>query len=209
MSTPDYTTLGVVKVFAEIPAGDTSRDDFINWMIPRISRQVDKYCHRHFYPKQATEIYDYNDEWKLWLRGDLHSMGSITNGDLTTLDPSHYFLYPLSGPPYGWIEINRSSGVTFRFGALTPQQSISISGIWGYLEDGDVPSGIVDGATTWISYLLKLGKNAGIRSKTIGDYTVSYANFVDAVKEGPPGESSYYLDHFIKRRYSSNVKNGL
>ena len=209
MAVSDYTTLANVKIVMGIPAGNTSQDDLINYLIPVVSRQIDDYCHRHFYPKTATEVYDYNDEWRLWLRGDLISVTEITNGDETELTSDHYFLYPNGGPPYGWIEINRSSGITFRFGATTDQQCISVEGSWGFLKDGSTPTQIANACTAWISYLVKLGKNAGVKSKTIGDYQIVYANTMDALGNGPPNEVSFYLDAFVKRRYGSNVRNGL
>jgi hypothetical protein len=201
-----YCTLADAKIAAEIPIDDTSRDSVIARLIPHVSRHIDTYCHRFFYPKTATEVYDYQGEWKLWLRGDLQSLTSITNGDGTLLDVSTIFKYPMIGPPYQWLEINRSGSATFRWAPTTNQQCISVVGSWGFLEDGETPENIVDGCTAWITYLLKVGKLAGVKSTTIGDYSVSYSSVLDVLRNGPPNEAGNYLDYYVKRRFATTNK---
>lgn len=209
MSVEDYTTIGNVKTVMGVPAGDTSQDDLINYLIPIISRNIDDYCHRHFYPLEATEVYDYTDEWKMFLRGDLLEVTEFLNGDGTALDSGDYHLYPLGGPPYSWVEVNHGSAKTFRFGATTTQQCISVTGTWGYLKNGETPASIGHACTAWIAYIIKLGKNAGVKSKTIGDYQITFANVMETLGDGPPNECRAYLDKFVRRRYASNVRNGL
>jgi hypothetical protein len=177
-------------------------------MIPRVSRHIDKYCKRFFYPKDTTYTYDFQSTDKIWLREDLQSLTGITNGDGTAIDLTKLFLYPLNGPPYQWIEFNQSSSQSFRWGATTDQQCILIEGVWGYLEDDGTgtyttPLPIQDACSAWISYILKVGSNAGIKSTTIGDYTVSYSNVLDYLRNGPPNEASYYLDNYVKRRFGT------
>lgn len=206
MAISDYSTIGDTKIICGIPVGDTSRDDLLNLLIPRVSRHIDRYCKRFFYPKTATEIYDYQSEFKLWFRGDLNTLTSIQNGDGTMIDISKLFLYPEIGPPYGWVEWNTSSGLTFRWAPTTSQQCILVTGVWGYLEDGDTPGPIKDACSSWISYLLKVGKLAGIKSTTIGDYSVSYSNVMDYLKNGPPNEAAFYLDGYVKRRFATTSR---
>lgn len=206
MSSELYCTIGNAKIVCGIPAGDTSRDELINYLIPKVSRHIDRYCKRIFYPKVTTELYDYQSEFKLWLRGDLHALTGITNGDGTAMDISTQFLYPLNGPPYGWIELNDSTGITFRWGATTQQSCIAVTGTWGYLEDEETPEPIQDACASWISYLLKVGKLAGVKSTTIGDYSTSYSNVLDYLKNGPPNESQFYLDGYKKSRFATTSR---
>ncbi len=205
MAISDYAQIGDVKIVCGIPVGDTSRDDLINLLIPRVSRHIDRYCKRFFYPKTQTHKYDYQSEFKLWLRDDLHELTSITNGDGEAMDISTMFLYPINGP-YQWIELNESTGITFRWAPTTQQQCLSVTGEWGYLEDDDTPEPIKDACASWISYLLKVGKLAGVKSTTIGDYSTSYSNVLDYLKNGPPNESAFYLDGYVKRRFATTSR---
>ena len=191
MAITDYTSLSEAKIYSSIPVVDTSRDELITQIIPEVSRHIDTYCHRFFYPKTATTyIYDYQGESKLWLRDDLQTLTAVQNGDGTALDVSTLLLYPLNGPPYQWIEMNRSSGVTFRWTPTTNQRAITVTGTWGFLVNGATPPSITAACNAWISYLLKVGKLAGVKSTTIGDYTVSYSSVMDILRNGPPNAGS-------------------
>ena len=201
MATGDYTSLANLKDFCEIPASDTTRDIWLNTMIPVISRAIDRHCHRVFYPVTKSRVYDYQTSHKLFLKDDLQSCTQILHGAsrAEVLPTSSYFLYPEIGPPYQWIEISESSTYVLRWSTPTPQQSIQVDGVWGYLENGSTPNGIGWACHAWINYLYKLGKNAGIQSTTIGDYTVSYNNVLAALNAGPPNEVAFVLDSFVRR----------
>lgn len=208
MPASNYAEIGDVKIVCGIPAGDTSRDDLINYLIPKVSRHIDQYCKRFFWPRIQSQVYDWQSTHKLWLRGDLQTLTSITNGDDTTFDLTKILKYPIVGPPYQWLEVIESSSAVFVWNSATrgTQQCITVTGVWGYLEDGATPEAIKDACSAWISYLLKVGKLAGVKSTTIGDYTVSYSNVLDFLRNGPPNESSYYLENFVKRRFATTSK---
>lgn len=55
MATGDLTTLALVKTYMGIAAGDTSKDDVINQLIPQLSASIARYCDREFY------LHDYRD----------------------------------------------------------------------------------------------------------------------------------------------------
>ena len=78
-----------------------------------------------------------------------------------------------------------------------------MTGSWGYLEDGETPIAIQDACDSWISYLLKVGKLAGVKSTTIGDYSVSYSSVLDYLRNGPPNEAAFYLDGYRKSRFAT------
>ncbi len=205
----EYTTVQQLKEHCEIPDDDTSREVWLARMIGIISREIDGYCHRVFYPVTKTRIYDYQVGKRLFLKDDLHSVTEILHGEsrAEVLSSSNYFLYPEIGPPYQWIEISEASTVQFRWSTLTSQQAISIEGVWGYLEDGATPLGINWACCAWISYLLKVGKQAGIKSTTIGDYGVTYSSVMDYLKNGPPNEAAGALERFVRRtNFATNLR---
>jgi hypothetical protein len=198
----EYTTVPKVKIQAGIDRDDTSQDAWIQSLIEPVSRAIDEHCHRWFYARTLTIPWDYQDPWKLMLWGrDLLSITTLTNGNGTAFSAGQYFLYPTFGPPYRWIEIARNRGVLFNWSG-TPQQAISIAGTWGYLEDGETPTRIQYAAAAWLSYLLKEGPDAGVRSKTIGDFSVSFGSLDEQLKE-PPGEVKNALGKFIMRDYQA------
>lgn len=205
MAAPSYCEIGDVKIVAQIPDGDTSRDDLINFLLPKVSRHIDRYCRRFFFPKTASWKHDFQSRERLWLRTDLHSLTSITNGDGTTVSPTAIFLYPVFGPPYQRIDFNHSSSQAFLWTPTTTQQAITVTGVWGWLnEDGETPEEIVDACASWISYILKLGPLAGVKSRTIGDYSVSFSAVLDFLRTGPPNEVSFYLEGFKRSRFGTN-----
>lgn len=209
MATGDYTTVLDAKAHAEIPEDDTTRDTWLAKTITRVSRAIDKHCHRYFYPVTKSRVYDYQAGRKLFFKDDLYSITQILHGvdRAEVLSSSNYYLYPEIGPPYQWLEISEASTVQLQWSTLTFQQSIQITGVWGYLENGATPALISGACDAWISYLYKLGKLAGIKSTTIGDYSVSYSGVMDFLKNGPPNEVAGTLDYFVRRtNFASNVR---
>lgn len=202
MTTGDYTTRANVKLVAALSSDDPTWDGLIDYFIPILSRMVDDHCHRHFYPISEARVFDFQGYWKMWFRGDLHSCTSITCNDGTVLTNSptrHFFLRPQAGPPYRWVEIDRAIGIGFRY-LTTPQDSVSINGIWGYLQkDGTQFPQIGMAVDAWMAYLIVVAANRGIQSETIGDHTKTFANVFNYLKNGPPNEVAGILSHFIYR----------
>jgi hypothetical protein len=202
----DYTTLAGFRTFRQYKTANTKDDALISSLIAPVSREIDGYCHRHFYAKTETQTYDYQEQFKLHLRGDLHSLTSIVHGDNETLDSQYYILYPLFGPPYRWIVTNKHYGYGFRW-VRTDQAAIQVTGVWGFLDsDGNTPTSIALACNAWISYLIQATKNAGVKSTSIGDYSVSYSAALDYLKNGPPNEVAGILARFKRTTIHSNVK---
>lgn len=96
--------------------------------------EIDHRTKRQFYPQIATRKYDYPGSLDcLWLDKELISLTTLTNGDATEITSTYYKLYPYSGPPYWYIELDESQGVIFQY-STTRQQCISVLGVWGYDE---------------------------------------------------------------------------
>lgn len=208
MANGDYTTLDHVKRQCRIPQDNTSNDDWISETITAISREIDLFCHRHFYPITRSRKYDYQEGRSLYLKEDLHSITQILHGTNReeVLPPSSYFLYPEIGPPYQWIEINQSSTIVFRWSTLTSQQAIQVDGVWGYLEEGTTPVVITRACANWIMYLIAEAKSPGVQSKTIGDYSISYSQVLSAMKDGPPNGVAKSLAYYKRTDIASNLR---
>lgn len=90
------------------------------------SRMVESFCHRIFYPVQATRTFDYPGQ-KLWLDDqELISLSELSS-DGTVIPSTDYFLRPDIGPPFDRIEIDQDSSSSFAGG---PQRAISATGLW-------------------------------------------------------------------------------
>lgn len=129
--------------------------------IEAASRQVERLCHRVFYPTVATRYFDWPDpqsptSYRLWL--DANELASVTTlvAGGTTIAATDYFLEPVnSGPPYNRIEIDLSSSAAFEAGD-THQQAIAITGVYcGCPLDteaaGALNGGINDSVTTAVA----------------------------------------------------------
>ncbi|WP_181787213.1 hypothetical protein [Streptomyces phytophilus] len=104
------------------------------------SRDVDRLCHRRFYPQIATRFFDfpspqYARPWRLWLDdSELISVTSLSSGG-TAINEADFFLEPnRSGPPYSRVEIDLAGPATFG-GGDTHQRDITLTGLFGYRND--------------------------------------------------------------------------
>lgn len=95
------------------------------------SGQVEGDLHRKFYPTLDTREFDLPQTRSLWLYE--HELAAapttIVSGD-TTMTTADYILFPQSGPPYRWIDVNTSGSVSWESGD-TPQRCIAITGSFG------------------------------------------------------------------------------
>ena len=67
----------------------------------------------------------------LWLDEDLCQISSITNGDGTTVSSGQYVTNPRNRTPYYSLQFKWSSSLAWTFN-VTPENSIAITGRWGY-----------------------------------------------------------------------------
>ncbi|MFD0053039.1 hypothetical protein ACFVHR_04845 [Streptomyces sp. NPDC127168] len=123
------------------------------------SRDVDGLCHRTFYPWQGERRFDwpgsqYRPAWRIWLDDQgLISLTSLTSGG-TSIDPADVVLYPQAGPPYTRIETSLGSSAAWG-GGPTSQQTIAVTGLWGYTldeaTDGGLATAVVSTAATTLT----------------------------------------------------------
>lgn len=122
----------------------------IDRQLEAASRDVDKLCHRRFYPELATRYFDwpasqYGTAWRLWLDdSELIEVTAVSSGG-TSISTADVLLEPnRSGPPYSRLELNIGSNAAFG-GGDTHQRDITVTGLWGYTDD-ETPAGTLAGA---------------------------------------------------------------
>jgi hypothetical protein len=112
------------------------------------SRAVDTLTGRHFTPLAAARTFDWprrvpTRPGVLWMgRHELISVTSLTSGG-TAIDSGYYLLYPTDGPPYERIELDTSDPASFG-GGSTPQQTIVVTGVYGYGADTSVATTLAE-----------------------------------------------------------------
>lgn len=101
------------------------------------SRDVEKLCHRTFFPVQATRFFDWPPRagatpWILRLDDkELISVSTLASGG-TVITSGEYNLEPVNdGPPFNRIEINLGSSAAYG-GGDTYQRDVQVTGLWGY-----------------------------------------------------------------------------
>lgn len=145
-----YTTREAVK--RALMIAETARNSAeIDRSILSASRLVEGLTHRTFYPLYDTKQFDWPNiqgalPWRLWLDNmDIISVTVVSSTGGGVIPASAIFLEPNgTGPPYSRIEINLSSGSAFG-GGSTYQQSILVTGLWGYSND-ETTVGLLTGA---------------------------------------------------------------
>jgi hypothetical protein len=139
MALPVYCTVEDVK--RAIDQKETARNDAQVWRaVQSAARRIDDACNRWFYPVTRTAYFEwpsvnYRTPWKLWLdENELVTLTAASAGG-TTIPTAKLFLEPANvGPPYAWVEIDRSSSYAFSSGS-TPQRALALTGTFGYGDD--------------------------------------------------------------------------
>lgn len=118
----------------------------IDRQLEAASRDVEKLCHRKFFPVQATRFFDWPPRagatpWVLRLDDqELASVDTLSTGG-RTITPDEYNLEPVnSGPPFNRVEIRLSSDGSFG-GGSTYQRDIQIAGLWAGAPVTEAPAG--------------------------------------------------------------------
>jgi hypothetical protein len=131
-----YITTTDFKSFQRVTSVDTADDAVIDTLIEIVSRFVDGYTQRRFYPSIETHEYDipmvdFTDRDVIYLDDDLLSLTTFTNGDLTAV--TDYILKPANSTPYYAVKLrDTASGGWETNTAGSHEQVLSILGIWGY-----------------------------------------------------------------------------
>lgn len=133
-----YTTREEVKSALDIKL--TARNDqIVDTAIEAATETVEGELHRRFYPELATRYFDwpnyqYAYPWRIWLEENEladYQSATVTSGGVL-IPASTIFFEPINfGPPFTYIELNRTSSSTFGV-STTPQRDTAITGPFGY-----------------------------------------------------------------------------
>ncbi|MGW9058908.1 hypothetical protein [Streptomyces sp. NPDC055733] len=168
---PVYATREDVQRALDVqPSAGSARQ--IDRALQSASRDVDGLCHRTFYPWLGERRFDwpgsqYRPSWRIWLDDQgLISLTSLTSGG-TTIDPADVVLYPQAGPPYTRIETSLGSSAAWG-GGPTSQQTIAVTGLWGYTldeaTDGGLATAVVSTAATTLTVDAATSTTVGVGS---------------------------------------------
>lgn len=179
-----YVTTTALKLYLGIT---TSGDDSLLSILITAAQSVVEGPYpgtdRKWEVRTETQYYDYQGPTRLDLRDDLISIGTFNNGDDETLtEGTDFYLYPLSGPPYRWLEIKTDGGENFQYSG-TKQRALNIVGSWGYTTTA--PQRIVQATKRLAAYYYHQ-KDAGVYDVTatpeLGIITVPQGIPADVMK---------------------------
>ena len=131
ISKPLYVGLEELKEYLGISSA--TKNDRMIILTSAISRFIENYTGRKFYPKTETKKYDWQDSFFLEV-DDLLSVISLKDnrGD-RTIDNSYLFFEPVNSPPYSRIIIDYTKGY-FSYDGFR-EQAIQVDGVWGYCDN--------------------------------------------------------------------------
>lgn len=134
MSLPDSSALNVGAT-AQAIIGQQNADvqTYLKQLIWDVSDMIALAADRTFVPYDFTHYHDPRDVHKsnLWLRDDLLSVTTVTNGDAAALTASEYRLLDRGlFPAWGIKALTASQGASWTFSDNDSQ--IAIVGTWGY-----------------------------------------------------------------------------
>lgn len=165
---PCYITREKVKKSTDVKT-TAYLDDLVDDSIQSASRDVERFCHRIFYPRYEKRYFPWPDRslgtyYRLWLdENELISVTTLSSGG-SDIPPSYYFLEPVNtGPPYDHVELNIGSNSSFAFsGSPTYQRNVFITGLWGYADDSSQAGSLsadvgINDTTLSISNASKIG----------------------------------------------------
>ena len=130
-----YASLEQIKSYLDIALSNTDDDDLLTMALDNASAVIDTQTHRT-YVSEADETH-YHDALcdvhgrRLWLRGDLAQLVSITNGDGADVPATAYVTEPSIGGPYYAIVLKANSGIAWTY-SDTPEEAIGVNGRWAY-----------------------------------------------------------------------------
>ncbi|HEY6494946.1 MAG TPA: hypothetical protein VIZ43_16855, partial [Trebonia sp.] len=165
---------------------------------------IDGQMKRVFYPFDGPRFFDwpnqggsgggqYADPWRLWFdQNDMVCMTAFVTGGVS-IPLNTVFLEPVnSGPPYTYMELDRSSNAAFGGNSQTPQHSLVPSGTWGYGADADQVAALAaDVSSGTATVVLSDGSQAGVGDLLILGYGRGPAPFPSAL--GYAGAIQPYL----------------
>lgn len=158
-----YATLSEYKAYrvarGQTATVDATDDIQIDNILNAASRWIDKYTSRFFYPYYKVRYYDIPESRRLWLKGDLLSLTSLTNGDGTVVSSSDYLLEDYNVTPYYALKLRANVDTTWEWDTDSGMEKvIEVAGTWGNHDDyarawvsvGSLSTDVAAGAATMV-----------------------------------------------------------
>lgn len=173
-SDASYTTTAQVK--EELGITVSTYDSLLTTLITQASRRIDALCRRRFYTPTAdeTRTFDLPDCDTLTFDMDLYSLTSITNGNSVAIASTAYVLLPANKTPKYGLRLKATRGVVWTVNSYgDTEQVVSVAGKWGYSDAA--PDAVKRVCANIVKYWFSHRTEDGtLRSKTIGDYSVTF-----------------------------------
>lgn len=173
---PCYCSRESVKKALDVKGAARSDDD-IDRSIQAASRAVEGLLHRKFYPQDMTRFWDWPNNayaYPWTIRFDAWELAAIPTSVTTggeTIPIGNIFFEPAnSGPPFTYMELNRSTNSAFGVGP-TPQRDVAVTGTFGF-DLNAAPAGALAVAvndTTTGTITVTNGVGAGVGDVVIVD----------------------------------------
>lgn len=192
-----YTSLDELKVLMGLDPDESAEDLLLNarlmGLIEVISRSIDSYCRRHFYPREETRTYQFPKVVRgkprtLWLGYDLLAVAEM-HSDERVFTEEEYVLYPRNQWVKGWIEFpdQRLYRVPWTFGR-DAEPPLEITGTWGFVTP-ESEAIIKQACQLWIMELNQRSLYPGAQSVSIGDYSYSFRGDSEQRLNTPNGQT--------------------
>src|SRR6185437_2296694 len=149
----------------------------IDRALQSVADLIEGELHRVFYPRDTTYKWDwpnysYAYPWRLWVnQWDIVSLTSVQSPSGTSISLASVILYPLNGRP-GWpytrLELDRSTSAAFASGS-TPQQSILLTGTFGFTADTETAGTLAASVSSTIATTITVSDGSLIG---IGDLVI-------------------------------------
>lgn len=137
VKTPCYCSREEVKRALDLKES-AARNPQIDRAMEAAARDIEGRLRRQFYPLDTTNYFDwpnfqYAVPWRIWFDNkELAATPTAVVSGTTAIPVANIFFEPINtGPPFTYMEINRSSTSAFGLGQ-TPQRSVAITGTFGF-----------------------------------------------------------------------------
>jgi hypothetical protein len=168
-----YCSREDVKAAIDVKASAYS-DARIDSACEAAADSIEGLTHRKFYPVTATRYFDWPNyqmaaPWRVWFdeREVADATNAVVKSGTVTIAASSVFFEPVnSGPPFTYMELDRSTSASFGYNK-TPQRDISVTTSFGFWTQ-TTPAGTLTVAlsdTTGTSVQVSNGAAVGV-----GDY---------------------------------------
>jgi len=197
---PYLVTLDYVRQHRRLATAEISDDPLIRSFIEDASIQ---FCQalrgRTPMPYRMTRVFDFKSARRLVLDEDLLAVTTFTNGDSTPIASSQYVLHPNNLYPKWRIDLRLNSSLSLTFND-TPEQALSVAGIWGYVPQyanawkpiTTLSAAITDTTSTSVTFastaLVQVGDYLQIDSETV--FVDAKSGAIATVERGALGSTA-------------------